>query len=131
MTWTHTPSLGLQAAGLCVYNVIAREIGVRGHFYAVRSLYEEHARMERVIGLLLPPSIIPQLRAGASQKGVHPRRDEVLDASVDIVSTGDAQSDSALLLSVRNERFAENFMDASVMFAEGAPGLQRESRRPK
>lgn len=102
--WSH-PSLPvntfltLQIASQACYFIQTREINVRAHFTSIRILFEELARMEHVLSLLLPSSLI--LKTSDDPMG---RKEyvNVIDATI----------------AVRNDHFAESFEDASVLMAE-------------
>ena len=116
--------------------MIERERHARAYFAAVRSLRAEQAQCARVLALLIPPSILG-VRSRASSEEIP----TAIAAPLPAWSGGGGGGNGGIggggggskgggggkrsvhggLLSVpRDERFAERFPSASVMFVEGA-----------
>ena len=109
----------LQGAAYAYWSVTSRDRNARSHFFAVRDLGAERDVCDRILSLLLPPTIMASRRGPSAASVAEGRRgpdgggDEILGADlVGVVSMGE-------------ERFAERFPDASVMFAMG----ERKGRR--
>ena len=92
-----------------------RERDARSFFFAVRAITEEKQRCERVLGLLLPPTLVTSMR-NAIVKAAALAADENFDSRGEGAASG---NEMQTVVSVSGERFAEAFSSASVLFAEG------------
>ena len=103
----------LQIAAFGFWNVVSREASGREHFFTVLDVRAEQEQCDRLLSLLLPPTIM------ATVRGVH----DIGLASTGGLIRGDEISgaiDVRGVVSASEERFAERFPDVSVLFAEGA-----------
>jgi len=105
-----------------VLRILARESKQRVFFFALNEIAAEQQRCERVLGLLLPPTLVSPMRdvvveavagPGASTLGTRSGRttSSVYHAGMESVVID--------VVSVGEERFAEAYQSASVLFAEG------------
>ena len=89
----------------------------RAHFFQVRGMQAEQRRLGLVLSLLLPPSLIP-----AQWRGAVKDPDSAMAFGTDV----DAGADDPLkdpegggdMFVVGEERFAESYPAASILFAE-------------
>ena len=111
--------------------ILTREKVTRAFYFALKEIAAEQQRCERVLGLLLPPTLVNKMRSvvveAAVGNGNASRRSS--GGSVDSGSPAAASMGSGDLIDVVTvgaaERFAEAFESASVLFAEGAGGFTR------
>ena len=106
----HQFAMLLQIAIYGSINVSTFDRKARNHFFTILGLRAEQLQCDRVLALMLPPTIMESLRAPVDD----PLLDEGIPGSGDIrgvVSAG-----------LGDERFADRFEDVSVMFAEGKEG---------
>ena len=106
----HQFAMLLQIAIYGSINVSTFDRKARNHFFTILGLRAEQLQCDRVLALMLPPTIMESLRAPVDD----PLLDEGIPGSGDIrgvVSAG-----------LGDERFADRFEDVSVMFAEGEEG---------
>ena len=84
------------------------------HFFKKRGLRAEQQRLGLVLSLLLPPSLIPaQWRGAAKDAGASQAVES--DAGAD---TSQTDPEGGGVFVVGEERFAESYPAASVLFAE-------------
>ena len=113
-----------QCSMLCCYNIVIRERHVRVHFFSVRKMFVELTRMENVLGLLLPPSLLTtsasaSASASASSRdndvinGISPSHGEANSEYIDIISAA-----KDIMLCIRYDHFAESFDDGAILIAE-------------
>ena len=110
---------------MCVYRILTREKRTRAFYFALREIAAEQQRCERVLGMLLPPTLVASMRSvvveAAAEDGSGPGgRGSSSSSSSDTERSGVLN-----VVSVGSERFAEAFESASVLFAEGAGGFAR------
>ena len=105
------------------WSVMTRDRSARSHFFTVRDLGTEQEVCDRFLSLLLPPPIhLASTRGAASavpDSGTGaPGQAAIVDGNVgeSIAGTGLKKG----VVSLSDERFAERFPDASVLFAQGA-----------
>ena len=91
-----------------------REEGSRAFFFALRAIAAEKLRCEKVLGLLLPPTLVTSMRAVIVRAAAH-----TIGDSFDNNESGGSEPAVKSVVSVGDERFAEAFDSASIMFAEG------------
>ena len=95
-----------------MYRILIRETRTRAFYFALKEIAAEQHRCEQVLGMLLPPTLVASWRSVA------------VKAATDNAITVDGRADHALgvpgVVSAGEERFAEAFESASVLFAEGA-----------
>ena len=106
----------LQVAVYAFWSVVLRDKRTRAHFFTVRDLGAERELCNRILSLLLPPTIMASMaRAPAAAAAAAASYEQ------GILSEGEEQLAAPDMGSVAaaNERFAERFPDASVMFAMG------------
>ena len=106
----------LQTAAYAYWSVVSRDSGARSHFFAVRDLGAERDVCDRILSLLLPPTIMA-LRRRPSASALPERRRSLDDGGDEILG-----ADLLGVVSMGEERFAERFPDSSVMFAMGERG---------
>ena len=104
-----------------------RERDTRAFFFALKAIAEEKQRCERVLGLLLPPTLVAAQRAVIIRAAALTGGD-----SCDSLGTGAsiAEREMQSVVSVGGERFAEAFDSASILFAEGKGCLPQRSAPP-
>jgi len=102
----------LQASLYAYWSVVSRDRVARNHFFTVRDLSAERGVCDRILSLLLPPTIMARMRVPAAP---------VLEGRGDNAVGGDdiLGADLVGVVSMGEERFAERFPEASVMFAQG------------
>ena len=99
--------------------IALRETDARAFYFAVKAITDEKQRCERVLGLLLPPTLVAAQRAVIIKAAALTSGD-----SCDSLGTGAsvAEREMQSVVSVGGERFAEAFDSASILFAEGVGG---------
>ena len=124
--------------------IFAREQKQRAFFFALTEIEGEQSHCERVLGLLLPPTLVTSSlknvvveawggpgEGGARAEPPSPTAANVAGRSLGgRAGEGGPSDDNDVLdvVAIGSERFAEAFDSASVLFAEGA---DRDSRAPQ
>ena len=98
-----------QMATLCWWNIVQRERSGRSHFTEIRALRSEQRRLDGMLSLLLPPTVIAKIWGGTLRKGSDGTRVEAIDGGLGVQSIFGTRS---------IQRFAQKFQSASVLFAE-------------
>ena len=96
-------------AVLCWWNILQRERSGRSHFDEIRALRSEQWRLDGMLSLLLPPTVIAKMWGGTLRKGSGDSRETSIDRGLGIHSIFGTRS---------IKRFAQKFQSASVLFAE-------------
>ena len=109
----------LHAALYAYWNIVSRDRGARAHFFTVRDLFAERELCDRILSMLLPESIMAHYRAPSASSSVGGRPELHIDDDGEIVG-----AELVGVVSAGEERFAEHFPDASVMFAMGEWGAR-------
>ena len=115
-----------QLAVLCIFRILVREQRTRAFYFALREIADEQQRCERVLGLLLPSTLVSSMHTvvveakAGSNRGERPAGGRRPAAG----SWATSPTDSGVIdvVSVGEERFADSFQSASVLFAEGPGG---------
>ena len=92
------------------------------HFLAVRGLRQERERFARVLSLLLPPSLLPPSLLPQRQLSTEVAMLSELWGGGSEAGRSEGSSSGAGVFLAGEERFAEKFGSASVLFAEGEGG---------
>ena len=108
------PPLRSQISLISVWRILLRETEARAFFFALKAIADEKQRCEKVLGLLLPPTLVTSMRAVIVKAAALNIGD-----SFDSADTGSSEHEVERVASVGDERFAEAFDSASIMFAEG------------
>ena len=110
-TPTVIPSSSPQVAAIVYYAAFQRQRSSRAFFHGVLQLGLEQDRCDGLLQLLLPPTIASEVK---SQKSAR----DLLEPGFD--EAGGVWDDSAHgISSLGEDRYAESFAEASVLFAEG------------
>ena len=96
-------------AALCWWNIVQRERSGRAHFDEIRALRSEQRRLDGMLSLLLPPTVIAKIWGGTLRKGSNDTRVAAIDGGLGTRSIFGTRS---------IKRFAQKFPSASVLFAE-------------
>ena len=112
-----------QLACVCVYRIWTREALTRAFYFALKEIAAEQQRCERVLGMLLPPTLVSSYRSvvvDAAKGDVSISDGRKSRGNEDPGSSGKGVAVNVLsVVSAGSERFAEAFESASVLFAEG------------
>ena len=144
------PPTHSQLAILCVLRIVARERKHRAFFFALKDIAVEQSNCERVLGLLLPPTLVTSslknvvVEAGggpgaggartegpSSPTAANPGGSQGASLGGGRADYLDSPDESGVLdvVAIGSERFAEAFESASVLFAEGAAGMATLARK--
>ena len=118
-----------QVAALAVLRILDRERNSRVFYSALKEIAAEQQRCERVLSLLLPPTLVTSVGgvvvAAAAGEADHADLARHPDGWSATVSPSDTIDSGVIdVVSIGAERFAEAFESASVLFAEGKRGTR-------
>ena len=112
----------MQVVGYAWWSVVSRDRNARSHFFTVIDLRAEREVCDRLLSLLLPPPIHLASTRGAASAPSDSETGASGQAAIIDIDVGESfEADLKKgVVSLGDERFAERFPDASVLFAQGA-----------